>query len=117
MNDDKSSVTLDFYIIEVLTRAEDGLENCSGADEMVWKWIKPESPYRKDGFWCGTAGEAIYDGVWNAGRGFRLLVENVGSMKKRTMCCNGGRSPAIMSDEHVQRYAYPVDQDGEMEGM
>jgi hypothetical protein len=80
----KELASLKLYSIEVLTRAEDALAN-SDADEIVWKWTKPTSPYRTSGFWCSTIEEAVVDGVWNAGRGFLMLVEAVGKGKKNGM--------------------------------
>lgn len=82
--------SLNLYTIETLTRGENGLEDVVDADEMVWKWAKPASPYRTTGFWHTTVEEAVTDGVWNAGRGFLLLAEKVGKCQKKAMF-EGGR--------------------------
>lgn len=39
----------------------------------IWKWAKPESVYRKTGFWEPELGHALEDGEWNGGKGLTLL--------------------------------------------
>jgi hypothetical protein len=98
--------SFNLYSVENLTRAEDGLEHVVDADEMVWRWAKPASPYRKSGWWYSTVDEAVTDGVWNAGRGFLLLIEKVGTWTKKAMF-EGGRKPImILSNETLERNGF-----------
>jgi hypothetical protein len=93
---------LDLYSMEVLTRAENGLEDID-ADRVVWKWAKPNSPYRTRGRWCPTIDEAVEDGIWSAGKGLMLLAEKVSVGKKNAMFQNGRKPVSILSNEAFER--------------
>ncbi|KAK3299299.1 uncharacterized protein B0H64DRAFT_317105 [Chaetomium fimeti] len=43
----------------------------------AWKWVKPESIYRKTGFWEAGLYEVLDSGEWNAGRNLTLLTKGV----------------------------------------
>ncbi len=43
----------------------------------VWKWVKPESVYRKMGVWKADIGNALEHGDWNGGKELVLLVAGV----------------------------------------
>ncbi|KAH6845472.1 hypothetical protein B0I37DRAFT_417006 [Chaetomium sp. MPI-CAGE-AT-0009] len=43
----------------------------------AWKWVKPDSIYRKAGFWEAGLHEALDSGDWNAGRNLILLTRGV----------------------------------------
>ncbi|KAL2176344.1 uncharacterized protein P884DRAFT_260883 [Thermothelomyces heterothallicus CBS 202.75] len=43
----------------------------------VWKWVKPESIYRKTGFWEADLATVLDHGEWNAGKDLVLLSGGV----------------------------------------
>lgn len=82
------------YSIEALSRTENAFKD-GDADELIWKWAKPTSPYMKHGHWCFTIEEAIRQGVWNTGRGFILFGEKVGKQRKEILF-QDGRIPVTL---------------------
>jgi hypothetical protein len=45
---------------------------------LLWKWIKPQSPYRKSGFWDHKLTQVLMDAEWTAGKDVVLLAKGVG---------------------------------------
>lgn len=51
----------------------------------VWKWVKPDSMYRKAGFWEGDLHKALEDGEWNGGRKLTVLMAGVSEKTRQTI--------------------------------
>lgn len=46
-------------------------------NKLMWKWVKPQSIYRKSGSWETTLEKAVVDGEWSAGKGMVILVQSI----------------------------------------
>lgn len=51
----------------------------------VWKWVKPDSMYRKASFWEGDLHKALEDGEWNGGRKLTVLMAGVSEKTRQTI--------------------------------
>ena len=51
----------------------------------VWKWVKPDGAYRKNGFWEAELSGALEDGRWNGGNDLVVLMGGVPEQTKRTI--------------------------------
>lgn len=51
----------------------------------VWKWVKPDSMYRKAGFWEGDLHKALEDGEWNGGKNLTILMAAVSEKTQQTI--------------------------------
>ena len=44
---------------------------------LLWKWVKPQSQYRKAGFWGHSLTQVLVDAEWNTGKGVTIYVKPV----------------------------------------
>ena len=44
---------------------------------LLWKWAKPQSQYRKTGFWGHSLTQVLVDAEWNTGKGVTIYVKPV----------------------------------------
>ena len=72
-----------FFTFPVLSNAPDPV--LSPTLFPVWKWIKPDSTYRKAGFWEGDLHKAIEDGEWNGGKNLTILIAGVAEKTRQTI--------------------------------
>ncbi len=63
---------LRFFTVPVMGK---GAERAVDRGEVVWRWSKPGSAYRKSGRWGRDLKTVLEEGEWSAGRGFGLLVK------------------------------------------
>lgn len=69
----------------------------------VWKWIKPDSMYRKAGFWEGGLHKAFEDGEWNSGKDLTILMVAVSEKTQQTIASSemGWRCSSLEQAEVV----------------
>jgi len=44
---------------------------------LLWKWSKPQSQYRKAGFWAHSLTQVLIDAEWNTGKDITIYVKAV----------------------------------------
>ncbi|KAI4702228.1 hypothetical protein J4E81_002590 [Alternaria sp. BMP 2799] len=44
---------------------------------LLWKWAKPQSQYRKTGFWGHSLTQVLVDAEWNTGKDVTMYVKAV----------------------------------------
>lgn len=69
--------TTQVRMFEIKVRREDDDGWLVPDGKLMWKWVKPQSVYRKSGAWETTLEKAIVDGEWSAGKGMVILVKSV----------------------------------------
>ncbi|KAK0740015.1 hypothetical protein B0T18DRAFT_417053 [Schizothecium vesticola] len=85
LNDGSESeeTQMQFFTFPILSNAPDPI--LSPTLFPVWKWIKPDSTYRRAGFWDGNLHKAIEDGEWNGGKNLTILIAGVSEKTRQTI--------------------------------
>ncbi|KAK0614497.1 hypothetical protein B0T14DRAFT_309792 [Immersiella caudata] len=100
----RKGVTEQFFAFPVFSNRSD---HPIGDEALlpVWKWVKPDSPYRKSGFWEKDLHAALEDGGWNGGKELSVLMGAVSEEAFYTIACSemGLRFSSLERAELVAR--------------
>jgi hypothetical protein len=88
LNDGSGSdeTQMQFFTFPILSNAPDPV--LSPTLVPVWKWIKPDSTYRRAGFWEGDLHKTLEDGEWNGGKNLTILISGVSERTRQTIACS-----------------------------
>ena len=68
----------------------------------VWRWVKPNSPYRKAGFWEVGLQQALEDGEWNGGKKLSLLIREVLEPTLRAFIATRSKTTSFSSFQKLE---------------
>ncbi|KAB5536370.1 hypothetical protein GE09DRAFT_325521 [Coniochaeta sp. 2T2.1] len=88
---DNKGTFVRFFSFPVSSNSPDDIVITGDGLVPVWRWVKPDSTYRKAGFWEAKLDEALEDGEWNGGKNLLVLVRGVAEAALRSMTAQGIR--------------------------
>ncbi|EUC41929.1 hypothetical protein COCMIDRAFT_39963 [Bipolaris oryzae ATCC 44560] len=74
---DEVNKGVELQIFSVQIFGDEGGNLVSEGCNLLWKWTKEQSPYRKSGFWDHKLAQVLVDAEWTAGEGVVILAKGV----------------------------------------